>query len=99
MKVLAHIRNKHGIRNVILWGRSMGAATCIFHQSPKYRQKLNHVMPNTSDFIKGMILDSPFTNLPVNIKNFVASKASKLPGFVVDIALNLVEGNWRLIAR
>lgn len=70
----------------------MGAATCIFHQSQKYREKHSFTFPDTSNFIRGLVLDSPFTNLPQNIKNFVSSKASKLPGFVVDLGLSLVEG-------
>lgn len=70
----------------------MGAATCIFHQSQKYREKhAGFEFPDLQGFIKGMILDSPFTDLPQNIKNFVSSKASKVPGFMVDFALSLIE--------
>ncbi len=88
--MLAYCRKQFGLQNFVLWGRSMGAATAIFYTSPLFRQKQR--VAGTASGVKGLVLDSPFTDLPENIKNFVDAKASSLPGFVVDLAIKLIEG-------
>ena len=69
----------------------MGAATSIFYLSQVYRQKKKVEFSGFSSFVKGIVLDSPFTDLSDNIKTFVDSKASSVPGFVVDLAIGLIE--------
>lgn len=31
--VISRVREKYGVRDIILWGRSMGAATCLLYAS------------------------------------------------------------------
>ena len=92
-QVLEFCRKTFGLKNFVLWGRSMGAATAIFYTSPVFRKKQR--VGGEASGIKGLVLDSPFTDLPENIKNFVDVKASTLPGFVVDLAIKLIEGSGR----
>ena len=68
----------------------MGAATSIFYLSQVYKQKKRIEFSDFASYVKGVVLDSPFTDLPDNIKTFVDSKASSLPGFVVDLAIGLI---------
>jgi alpha/beta superfamily hydrolase len=54
MYILNHLRKQHKqINNIVIWGRSMGAVTALL-----YAQKC----PKTK-FIKGIIVDSPFSSL------------------------------------
>lgn len=93
--VVGYLREKMGIKEIVLWGRSMGAATAIFYASTVFRQKHGGKLPLAPDCIRGMVLDSPFTDLTENIKRFVDSKASSVPGFVVDLALKYIEDDVR----
>lgn len=46
-----------GVRNVVLWGRSMGAVSALIYSSLYHR-----------NVIRGLILDSPFKDLSKLIK-------------------------------
>lgn len=48
--VVRYLREEHQVERILLWGRSMGAATAILYAA-KYQN------------IEGLILDSPFSDL------------------------------------
>ena len=47
-------------------------------------------------FVRGAILDSPFGDLRANIRNFVKSKAAKVPDVVIDMALAIIDSKLRI---
>jgi hypothetical protein len=79
----------------------MGASTSILYMSPKFRKLIkkflskrkgvrNYSFQSTS-YIRGAILDSPFGNLPDNIVNFVACKAPRVPEILVRLAVKILD--------
>ena len=62
---------------IALWGRSMGAVTSIMYAK---RHSL---------YLSAMILDSPFSDISVMVKD-VAYELLKLPGLIVSVALKLM---------
>jgi pimeloyl-ACP methyl ester carboxylesterase len=76
-----HLRGSGAVSTIALWGRSMGAATALFH---------SHRDPS----IAGMVLDSPFADLRQLANELVemgkAQTGYKVPGFVVGAAIRLV---------
>jgi hypothetical protein len=89
------------VSSVILWGRSMGASTSILYMSPKFRKLIIGFLKerkNVQNYsfhnpvcVRGLILDSPFGNLPTNIVNFVAAKAPKVPEILVRLAIKILD--------
>lgn len=60
-----------------LWGRSMGAATCVLGAA--------------SDWSLGaMVMDSPFSSLPLVAQELVNQQMVKVPGFILNMALQMV---------
>ena len=62
---------------IALWGRSMGAVTSIMYAK---RHSL---------YLSAMILDSPFSDISVMVKD-IAYEVLKLPGLIVSVALKLM---------
>ena len=72
--IIDHLASKHKYRYFYLWGRSMGAATII-----RYCTQM------ADDNIKGIVLDSPFTDAKTMIGDILSEKG--LPRFVTSICL------------
>lgn len=77
--VLDHLRTCDFVSSIGLWGRSMGAVTAILRASE-------------DPSIAACVLDSPFSSLRKVAEELVASKRINLPGFLTEIALQLVRG-------
>lgn len=77
--ILDYLRSCSSVSSIGLWGRSMGAVTAILRASED---------PD----IAACVLDSPFTSLRKVAEELVASKRINLPGFLTEMALQLVRG-------
>ncbi|CAE7763223.1 yqkD, partial [Symbiodinium necroappetens] len=73
--LIQHLRNL-GARLLGLWGRSMGAVTAILRAAE-------------DSGISALVLDSPFSNLPMVAQELVQSQVG-LPDFLVSLALSRV---------
>ncbi|CAE7435940.1 yqkD [Symbiodinium sp. CCMP2592] len=73
--LIQHLRNL-GARLLGLWGRSMGAVTAILRAAEDFG-------------ISALVLDSPFSNLPMVAQELVQSQVG-LPDFLVSLALSRV---------
>ena len=85
----------------------MGASTSILYMSLKFRKLIkkflskrkgirNYNFESTS-YIRGVILDSPFGNLPDNIVNFVEHKSPRIPEFLVRLAIKILDSKFRYL--
>lgn len=72
--VVEYLRGLDTVTTIGLWGRSMGAATAIMYVA-------------TDPSIGGMVLDSPFSSLPILASELVCS--SELPIQVPKVAFNV----------
>lgn len=87
--------------SLILWGRSMGACACIFFMSPAYRKEIDGIMDKRrtridwmhQKYIDCLILDSPFSALTKSIQHMVNCKASKVPLWLVDLTVKLIDSD------
>lgn len=72
--VVNHLRTDEQVSCIGLWGRSMGAVTCLMYgaQDP---------------LIAGMVLDSPFANLNNLMMELVDVYKIRLPKFTVKVAV------------
>ncbi|XP_024391340.1 uncharacterized protein [Physcomitrium patens] len=72
--VVNHLRTDEKVSRIGLWGRSMGAVTCLMYgaQDPS---------------IAGMVLDSPFANLNNLMMELVDVYKIRLPKFTVKVAV------------
>ena len=101
--VLTMLLSNLKVKSVILYGRSMGAATAIFYLSEKFREIIYNFFRNKcgihnlgfidQQYIKGCILDSPIGDMRVNVRNFVQSKAPKVPDILIDMALAVIDSS------
>lgn len=71
--VINHLTENFGICSYYLWGRSMGAATAIHYSSQNF------------NYVRGMVLDSPFSDVRVMIKDTLAE--SGVPRFITALCL------------
>eukprot|EP00250_Pteridium_aquilinum_P021058 c25019_g1_i2 orf=745-2370(-) len=72
--VVAHLRTDKRVSCIGLWGRSMGAVTCLLY--------------GTEDpSIAGMVLDSPFSNLVDLMMELVDVYKVRLPKFTLKVAI------------
>jgi pimeloyl-ACP methyl ester carboxylesterase len=76
--VINRVRNEYGIKNIYLWGRSMGAATAIFYTA-KYGG------------IKGIISDNSYSDLDVLINELSDDYLPFLPTFLLDGIINSIQ--------
>ncbi|KAG0620245.1 hypothetical protein M758_4G201300 [Ceratodon purpureus] len=74
MSVVNYLRTDEKVSRIGLWGRSMGAVTCLMYgaQDPS---------------IAGMVLDSPFANLNNLMMELVDVYKIRLPKFTVKVAV------------
>eukprot|EP00931_Biecheleriopsis_adriatica_P010792 TRINITY_DN11184_c0_g2_i1.p1 TRINITY_DN11184_c0_g2~~TRINITY_DN11184_c0_g2_i1.p1 ORF type:complete len:452 (+),score=103.11 TRINITY_DN11184_c0_g2_i1:73-1356(+) len=73
--VVQHLRSA-GVSAVGLWGRSMGAATSVLRAAEDWE-------------LAALVLDSPFSSLPVVAQELVNSQIA-IPDFLVSMALSTV---------
>eukprot|EP01017_Pseudomicrothorax_dubius_P002291 TRINITY_DN10015_c0_g1_i3.p1 TRINITY_DN10015_c0_g1~~TRINITY_DN10015_c0_g1_i3.p1 ORF type:complete len:460 (-),score=32.36 TRINITY_DN10015_c0_g1_i3:45-1424(-) len=78
--VLTHMGKVYAnLENIVLWGRSMGAATALM------------VASKASVRIKAVIADSPFASLSqVSLAHMQGCMAAPLPSFILKLILELV---------
>ncbi len=74
--VVDYLRKTNRVSTIGLWGRSMGAVTALMYA-------------DRDPSIAGLVLDSPFSNLE-ELARELASKHSKVPGFLVGAALSMI---------
>ncbi|KAK9935807.1 hypothetical protein M0R45_012683 [Rubus argutus] len=72
--VVSHLRSNKQISRIGLWGRSMGAVTCLLYGAE-------------DPSIAGMVLDSAFSNLYVLMMELVDVYKIRLPKFTVKMAV------------
>jgi pimeloyl-ACP methyl ester carboxylesterase len=76
--VLSKVRERYGVREVVVWGRSMGAATAIFYAA-KYGG------------VKAVVSDSSFSDLEVLVNELSDDYIPFLPGFLVDSVIDSIQ--------
>ena len=74
--IIDHLRANRRVSSIALHGRSMGAVTALLHA-------------DRDPSIAGIVLDSPFSDLPALVNELVY-KYAKLPSFLVSPVLKLV---------
>lgn len=97
-EVCCFLKKEVRANSITLWGRSMGACAAMFFLSPYYRQHINTVLHHDGKFVEWLnpkfvdclILDSPFPTLTSCIHNLVKTKASKVPKWVVNLSIKLI---------
>ncbi|CAM6087446.1 unnamed protein product [Calypogeia fissa] len=72
--VVSHLRNDIQVSRIGLWGRSMGAVTCLMYGAE-------------DPSIAGMVVDSPFSNLFDLMMELVDVYKIRLPKFTVKVAV------------
>lgn len=75
--IVRHLRSLPYISSVGLWGRSMGAATSVLRASEDWA-------------LGAMVIDSPFSSLPVVVQELANSQSIKVPDFLLKKALQAV---------
>lgn len=75
--IIKHIREKLGISQIVLWGRSMGAVTALRYAANDKK-------------INGLIIDSPFSSLHKLALEMGEEKTS-IPGILLPPILKIVE--------
>jgi pimeloyl-ACP methyl ester carboxylesterase len=73
--VIDYLRETLDIEDIYLWGRSMGAVTCILYDSYHKNQE-----------VQGIVLDSPFTETKTMLCDLMTSR-TKIPRFLLHGAL------------
>jgi len=74
--IIDHLRAERRVSTIGLWGRSMGAVTALLHADRDHT-------------IAGLVLDSPFSNLP-KLANELAYQYMKIPNMFVNPILKMV---------
>lgn len=75
--VVKHLRSAGTVSGIGLWGRSMGAATAVFHAAADAK-------------IHACVLDSPFSDLKKVAEELVDRGRFRVPGFLLSMALELI---------
>jgi fermentation-respiration switch protein FrsA (DUF1100 family) len=78
-QIVEHLRKERRCSTIGLWGRSMGAVTSLLHG-------------DRDPSIGGMVLDSPFSDMKQLVSE-LAKKHTKIPGFLVSVALKMVRSS------
>jgi pimeloyl-ACP methyl ester carboxylesterase len=76
--VVSKVRERYGVKEIILWGRSMGAATAIFYAA-KYGG------------VKAIISDNSFSDLEVLVNELSDEYIPFLPGFLIDTVIDSIQ--------
>lgn len=77
--VIDEIKRRFKIKDIILWGRSMGAVAAILFAS----------RPSNSGLVQGLVLDSPFSCFQTMVRDFVSAHKS-VPMCLIDLILVFV---------
>ena len=77
MAVVVNFLRNAGMGHIGLWGRSMGAVTA-----------LRYCVAQQDYSIAGLVLDSPFRNLPLLIRELARDRG--IPGFASSIAIHYI---------
>jgi len=75
--VVDYLRSEVGVTTIGLWGRSMGAATALLYAVD-------------DPTVAGMVLDSPFSDLPSLMIELAKSYKSSIPTPLIKLALSAV---------
>ena len=75
--IIEHLRKERRVNTIALWGRYMGAVTALLHA-------------DRDPTIAGVVLDSPFSDLPKLANELASRYAGKLPGFLLSGVLKMV---------
>ena len=78
--VMEYLRSTGTVSTVGLWGRSMGAATAL-------------MFGHRDLSIAAMVLDSPFSSLPVLCRELSSKIDIPIPGFLVSGALSMIRSS------
>lgn len=76
--MIKHLKNTPKVTKLALWGRSMGAVTGLLYMEKDF------------SLFKGLVLDSPFSNL-AKLAEDVAISKTKLPSLVIKGAMALIK--------
>lgn len=76
--MISKVRERYGVREIVLWGRSMGAATAIFYAA-KYGG------------VKAIISDNSFSDLEVLVNQLSDDYIPILPSFLVDTVIDSIQ--------
>jgi len=76
-RVVDFMKEHHSVRNVVLWGRSMGAVAAILYASKNNAQ------------VTALILDSPFSCFRRMIYDIITSRR-KVPTCLIDLAMHFI---------
>ena len=78
-EVVEYLKNYPKIKNIALWGRSMGAVTALLY------------LAKNEGEVKAAVLDSPFKSLKALVED-MAQKNSNIPKIVLNAALKIISG-------
>ena len=85
-----YLRVNKGIREFVIWGRSMGAvASLLYSINLAEDSKVSITAKSQLQRIKGLVLDSPFSDFREVTKQ-IGLKRVKIPEFLLDFALNII---------
>lgn len=88
--ILDYLRVNKGIREFVIWGRSMGAvASLLYSINLAEDSKVSITAKSQLQRIKGLVLDSPFSDFREVTKQ-IGLKRVKIPEFLLDFALNII---------
>lgn len=82
---IQYLREEQGAKEVFIWGRSMGAVTGLLYCA-KYKG------------INGLILDSPFSDLEVLVKEAASSYVS-LPDFILNAFIDNIREHIKKLMK
>jgi alpha-beta hydrolase superfamily lysophospholipase len=84
--IIDHLRKERRVNSIALWGRSMGAVTALLHA-------------DRDPSIAGVVLDSPFSDLPKLANELAGRYAGKLPSFLLSGVLKIVASSIKTRAQ
>lgn len=88
LAVVDHLTEKFKVQKVILWGRSMGAASAL-----KYCELVQHYRCNDyRNEVLGVVLDSCFKSFE-ELAMEIGNKHSELPSFMIKMGYYLIKGS------
>jgi pimeloyl-ACP methyl ester carboxylesterase len=79
-RIVQHLRDSFNVGPIALWGRSMGAVTCLRYAEDNGLQLCN------------MVLDSPFTSL-IKMCQDVAREHYSIPKFLINLGIGIINGS------
>ncbi len=80
--VINYLYGEIGVRDVVLWGRSMGAVAALIYSA------------NAHSIVSGLVLDSPFKDLKKLIKESASIKTG-MPKFMFEPLMYFVDNSLK----